>query len=122
MGSTDGSPGAWFDADRPAQHPHTLVVTLAGRLDRPDAARIAALVDDHLRRSPARFVICDVGGLVAPDAVALDVICRIRLGARRFRARLRLRRAAPELVDLIDLVGLRDILSRRARSGLETRR
>ena len=122
MGSQDGSPAAWIDAQRPAQHPHTLVVTIAGRLERADATRFAALVDDCLRDRPARFVICDVGGLVAPDAAAVDAICRIRLGVRRIGGRLRLRQAAPELVDLVNLMGLCDVLSVRPRSGLETSR
>jgi anti-anti-sigma factor len=122
LGAPDGSPGARFDVRRPAQHPQTLVVTIAGRLDRLDAARFAALVDAQLRRRPARAVICDVGGLVAPDAAAIDAICRIRLGVRRLGGRLRLRHAPPELLDLIDLMGLCGVLSTPVRSGLETRR
>jgi anti-anti-sigma factor len=122
LGSADGSASAWFDARRPARHPQTIVLTVTGRLDRSDAARFAVLVEDQLRGRPASVVICDVGGLVAPDAAAVDAICRIRLGVRRAGGRLRLRHAAPELRDLIDLIGLCDVLSTRPRSGFETRR
>ena len=122
MGAPAGSPDASFDVQRPAQHPRTLVVTIAGRIDRSDAARFAMLVDDQLRIRPARAVICDVGGLDAPDVAAVDAICRIRLSVRRLGGHLRLRHASRELVDLIDLMGLCDVLSTPARSALETRR
>jgi anti-anti-sigma factor len=112
-------PSASLDARRPARHPQTLVVSIGGRLDPSDAARVAALIDDLLRDQPAKTVICDVGGLVDPDAAAIDAICRIRVRVRRRGGRLRLRHPSPELVDLIDLVGLCDVLVPRARSGVE---
>ena len=122
MGAPAGSRDASFDAQRPAQHPHTLVVTIAGQIDRSDAARFAALVDDELRTRPARVVICDVGRLAAADVAAVDAICRMRLSVRRLGGRLRLRHASRELMDLIDLMGLCEALSTRSRSALEMRR
>lgn len=122
MDAPAGSPDASFDLRRPAQHPHTLVVRLAGRFERSDATEVASIVAEHLRRRPARTVICEVGYLVAPGAAAVDAVCRIRLGVRRLGGRLRLRHASPALLDLIDLMGLCDVLSARARSGIETRR
>ena len=122
MGVPPGSRDASFDARRPAQHPQTLVVTIAGRIDRSDAARFAMLVDDQLRARPARVVLCDVRGLVEPDVAAVDAICRMRLSVRRLGGHLRLWHASLELADLIDLMGLCDVLSTPARSALETSR
>jgi anti-anti-sigma factor len=120
VGAPDESPAASIDAQRPAQHPQALIVTMSGRLDRADAARYGDRVDDALAAAGASEVVCDVGGLIEPDAAAVDAICRIRLAARRRGARLRLRHASAGLLDLIDLVGLCDVLSSPRRSGLET--
>jgi ABC-type transporter Mla MlaB component len=52
----------------------------------------------------------------APDALTIDALARLQLSARRHGRRLRLYHASEELRDLIDLVGLSEVL------GLEPRR
>ena len=55
-------------------------------------------------------LVCDVRALTDPDAVALDAVARLRLTARRSGRRLVLLHAATELVELLDLVGMTELL------------
>jgi hypothetical protein len=52
----------------------------------------------------------DVQG-AAPDAVTVDVLARLQVGARRCGWRIALRNATPELLDLVAFMGLADVLS-----------
>jgi anti-anti-sigma regulatory factor len=52
---------------------------------------------------------CDVSAL-APDAVAIEVLARLQLEARRGGGEIVLRGASDALVDLLELCGLRDVL------------
>ena len=54
-------------------------------------------------------IVCDVGAL-APDAAAVDALARLQLTARRLGCEIRLRDASVDLQDLLDFVGLRDVL------------
>ena len=54
-------------------------------------------------------IVCDVGAL-APDAVTVDALARLQLAARRNGCQVRLRNASAELVQLVDFMGLRDVL------------
>ena len=53
--------------------------------------------------------ICDVQG-VEPDAVTVAALARLQLGARRAGCQVRLRNAAPGLLDLVAFMGLTDVL------------
>jgi hypothetical protein len=64
-------------------------------------------------------VVCDVGALIAPDVVTLDLLARLQLSARRLGCEVRLRRASCELQDLLALVGLSDVLPLSGRSWLQ---
>jgi len=119
LGAPDETPVGSIDAQRPAPHPQTLLVTITGRINRADALPFAERVIDELVANRASLVICDVRGLVRPDAAAVDAICRIRVAARRFGARLRLRNASIDLVQLLDLMGLCDVLTVSAESGFQ---
>ena len=55
-------------------------------------------------------LVCDVRGLTRPDAVSLDALARLRLTARRLSRRLVLLHASTELVELLDLVGMTELL------------
>jgi hypothetical protein len=57
----------------------------------------------------ASTLVCDVGAL-APDAGSVDALARLQLDARRIGLELRLRHASCELQELLDFVGLRDVL------------
>ncbi len=65
-------------------------------------------------------IVCDVGAL-APDAVAVDVLARLQLTARRLGLEIRLRHASSELQDLLAFVGLRDVLRVEASGQAEER-
>lgn len=59
-------------------------------------------------------IVCDVGAL-APDALAVDVLARLQLEAKRHGHEIRLRGASSELRELLAFAGLRDVL--RAEAG-----
>jgi anti-anti-sigma regulatory factor len=119
LGAPDESPAPKIHLRRSAQHLETLFVTIAGRIDRPDAARLADRLIDALAGSRPSIVICDVSGLVRPDAAAVDAICRMRVAARRLGARLLVRHASAEFLELLDLMGLCDVLADASGSGLQ---
>ena len=56
-----------------------------------------------------RTIVCDVGAL-APDAVAVDALARLQLGARRNGQEIQLHHVSSELQELLDFVGLSDVL------------
>ena len=56
-------------------------------------------------------LVCDVGAVTSPDAVALDAVARLLLTTRRSGRRLVLLQASTELRELLDLVGLGDLPS-----------
>lgn len=67
--------------------------------------RVCALLDE----SRAAVVLCDVRG-VEPDAVTVDALARLQLAARRYACRVRLRHASDELLELVDFMGLSEVL------------
>jgi len=111
LGAPEERPAVSIRALRSASDPDTLLVTIRGAIDRAAAIRVGDEVRDLLRATGARVVVCDVGGLAHPNAATVDAVCRIRLTARRHGARLRLRHASPELLDLLDLMGLCDVVA-----------
>jgi ABC-type transporter Mla MlaB component len=86
-----------------------VAAAVRGPLERRDLpglyARMCALLDAHR----GSLVDCDVGE-VATDAVAIEALARLQLGARRHGCRVQLRSAAPELVELVAFMGLADVL------------
>jgi ABC-type transporter Mla MlaB component len=56
-------------------------------------------------------VACDVGALAEPDAITIDALARLQLTARRLGHRVELRRTCEELEDLLELTGLREVLT-----------
>lgn len=110
MGAPEEPPAVSIQALQPASDPDTLLVTIRGVIDRASAVRVGDEVRDLLRATGATLVVCDVGGLTQPNAATVDAVCRIRLAARRQRCRLRLRHASPKLLDLLDLMGLCDVV------------
>src|SRR3989304_1965169 len=61
-------------------------------------------------------IACDVGALV-PDAVAVDALARLQLGARRLGLEIRLCRASRELQELLAFPGLRALVPCPAGGG-----
>jgi hypothetical protein len=67
---------------------------------------------------PSRLIVCDVSQITEPDLLALDVLARLLVAARRLGLSIRLHNAGAALVDLLDLAGLSDVLV-VAESGVE---
>lgn len=75
-------------------------------LGTPDArAVLCAQVRRLLSRGDVDIVTCDLRDAV-PDLGAVDALARLQLTARRMGGRIRLRAAPPDLVELIDWVGV----------------
>ena len=64
---------------------------------------------------------CDVGSLTAPDVETVGALARLHLEARRVGLELRLECAPDELCELIELVGLEDVLRVEPRRQAEER-
>jgi ABC-type transporter Mla MlaB component len=86
---------------------HTIAFAIAGPILRDDlpglCERVCALLAE------GDVALCDVRG-VEPDAVTVDALARLQLAARRHGCYVRLRRASPELRELVAFMGLRDVL------------
>ena len=89
-------------------------MVITGRIEPPDLEGLCERVRAALEESAAGVVVCDVAGLVAPDAVAVDVLARLQLTAKRMGAELCLRGASDALRELLDLTGLCEVFPPRS--------
>ncbi|HEU6444408.1 MAG TPA: STAS domain-containing protein [Gaiellaceae bacterium] len=87
----------------------TVALAIRGPISRADLPGLCDRVCAVLSERPGGMVLCDVHG-VEPDAVTVDALCRLQLGARRTGCTVRLRHAAPELLELVAFMGLTDVL------------
>ncbi len=92
-----------------ATPPTTLAFTIHGPVSRADLPGLCDRVCALLQGSRAGVALCDVSG-VEPDAVTVDALARLQLGARRSGCQVRLRNASDELLELVAFMGLRDVL------------
>ncbi|HEY7206849.1 MAG TPA: STAS domain-containing protein [Gaiellaceae bacterium] len=93
-----------------ASLPRAAAFAIGGPIARADLPGLCARVCAILERSGAGIVACDVGG-VPSDAVTVDALARLELGARRHGCRVRLVHASPELRELVEFMGLTDVLA-----------
>lgn len=98
-----------------------VVLTLVGPVVSSDIGELCVrahtmLVDVEVGRP----VVCDVGALGMPDAVALDALARLQLTAQRLGHRVRLRDASPELRALLARAGLCDVVPPESSSVVES--
>ena len=104
-----------MDAPRPHPPPHPEPEAIAGLLviaspiAGTDVPQLCERLTAVLATSDAQTIVCDVGGLPA-NTQTIDALARLQLSARRHHRRIRLRRATPELVALLEFVGLADVL------------
>jgi ABC-type transporter Mla MlaB component len=94
----------------PASAPQTVAFAIRGPIARDDLPGLCARVCELLERTGAGIALCDVHGVDA-DAVTVDALARLQLGARRHGCRVRLRGASSELRDLVAFMGLSDVLT-----------
>lgn len=84
-------------------------VAIRGPLSRADLPGLYARVCGIPEANAGGLLVCDVSGLAA-DAVAVEALCRLRLGALHRGRAVRLRGASRELLEIVALVGLADVL------------
>ncbi|MEV0006620.1 STAS domain-containing protein [Streptomyces sp. NPDC051840] len=97
-----------------ATAPYALVVT--GRITRADVpalcAELEAVLADGTEAPGGAVVDCDLAGVVHPDLAVVEAVARLSLTARRAGGRtLRLRGTPPELLTLLDLLGLANVVA-----------
>jgi ABC-type transporter Mla MlaB component len=93
-----------------ATRPRTLSFAIEGPITREDLPGLCDRVCALLSESDAEEAICDVSG-VGVDAVTVDALARLQLAARRHGCRIRLcGSATPELLALVEFMGLTDVL------------
>jgi hypothetical protein len=93
---------------RPLSEPDIAVMTLT-TLTCADVAAACERLQALIGAAGADLVVCDVGELVA-DLVAVEVLARLRLTARRLGCGLRLRRPSRALEQIVAFCGLCDVL------------
>jgi ABC-type transporter Mla MlaB component len=99
-----------------------LVLVMSGPVERGDVPGICARVRRVLADADPSSVLCDVGRFLRPDAVVVELLMGLQLVAGRFGYRIRLRGAGGELRDLLDLMGLSDVVQLEADLVLEPQR
>jgi ABC-type transporter Mla MlaB component len=92
-----------------ASAPQTIAFAVHGPIARSDLPGLCDRVCALLGESDALVALCDVSG-VEPDAETVDALARLQLAARRHACQVRLRGASRELLDLLDFMGLSDVL------------
>jgi ABC-type transporter Mla MlaB component len=93
-----------------APAPQTVVFAIRPPLRRDDLPGLCDRICALLPRSPGGVAFCDVAGIEA-DVVAVDGLARLQLAACRRRCTVRLRNASDELLELVELMGLSDVLA-----------
>ena len=106
MGGPGGAWGVWSKRPPPAP----IDVVIGGRFDPADVPRLWYSVRSHLAGRGRALVNCDVAALDRPDAATAEALARLQLLARRSGCRVRLRRACGELRDLLELMGLSEVV------------
>jgi ABC-type transporter Mla MlaB component len=113
-------PAAPLTAPRPPPVPGSTILVLSGPIARADVPALCERARVLLQRCGDR-VVCDVGGVVEPDAVTIDALARLQLVARRLGRTVWFRRACGDLERLLVLSGLGEVLPCGPSSGIEAR-
>ena len=92
-----------------ASAPQTIDFAITGPIARADLPGLCDRICGLLQGSRAEIALADVGG-VEPSAVTVDALARLQLAARRHGCKVYLREASPELLELLDFLGLADVL------------
>jgi ABC-type transporter Mla MlaB component len=89
--------------------PRTTAFVIWGPIGRDDLPGLCERVCVLIAESDADVALCDVRG-IDPDAVTVDALARLQLGARRHGCTVRLRNASDELRALVRFMGLTAVL------------
>lgn len=113
--------------------PNARTLSIGSPILPADIPVLCAKVHALLETGPEGPILCDLSSLVEPDAVAVEVLARLQLAARRHGREVRLLHASSELLDLLALTGLdeaaglcveteREVEEREDRLGVEEER
>jgi ABC-type transporter Mla MlaB component len=97
----------------PSEAQRTIAFAVKGPIAPADLPGLCARICALLEHSDAAVALCDVR-TVAPDAVTVDALARLQLGAQRHGCQVRLRHASAELQELVAFMGLADVLAEDA--------
>src|SRR5262245_60911897 len=104
----------------PTAEPHEVAFAIRGPITRADLPGLCQRVCSLLPTA-GEVARCDVAG-VEPDAVTVDALARLQLAASRRGCSIRLCHPSPALLELVELMGLSNVLCEdtrgRARLGL----
>jgi hypothetical protein len=95
-----------------SRRPPVASFAIRGPITRADLPGLCDRVCGLLSECPPGDVVCDVGG-IEPDAVTVDALARLQLGAQRAGCRVLLRDASDDLLDLVAFMGLAHVLPER---------
>ncbi len=90
--------------------PVQLAFDIRGPIASADLPGLCDRVCRLLAETGAEVAVCDVCG-VEPDAVTVEALARLQLGARRTGCQVRLRNASDELLELVAFMGLANVLA-----------
>ncbi|HEX2030172.1 MAG TPA: STAS domain-containing protein [Actinomycetota bacterium] len=108
--------------ERPAvARPEALVLALDGRIPRSAIPALCGRLLRLLERHGAREVICDCAAIVEPDLLAVDLLARLQLTARRRGGAVRLDHVPGGLERLLSLTGLAEVFPEAGRSVVQSR-
>ena len=110
MAAHEGSSTLHVQVMRPPRDFATLVIVIRGRVGPDGVESICRRMAPLLVRGDCRRLVCDVHGVEEPDAATMDGLARLQLAAGRMGCRVHLARASGELEELLDLIGLREVL------------
>ena len=87
----------------------TVAFAVRGPIAREDLPGLCDRICALLGESDGDIVVCDVARVDA-DAVTVDALARLRLAATRYGCRVRMLNASQELVELVEFMGLENVL------------
>jgi anti-anti-sigma regulatory factor len=99
-----------------------IVVTLGGSIAPAHVSVLWERIRWLARPGTVGEVVCDVADLVDPDAAAIEALARLQLLARRSGFRICLLHAGPRLRELLDLMGLAEVVPCDADLRIQSRR
>ena len=87
----------------------TISFAVRGPIQRSDLPGLCDRVCALFARAGPAVAFCDVADVPA-DAVTVDALARLQLGAKRAGCTVRLRNASPALLGLVTFMGLENVL------------
>jgi ABC-type transporter Mla MlaB component len=88
----------------------TITFGIRSPIARADLPGLCERVCALLAANHPAVAFCDVGGAIA-DAVTVDALARLQLAAHRHGCKVRLQRSSPQLRQLVEFMGLKDVLT-----------